>query len=302
MHEINFYGEKLTAYKSACHNHSVASDGKYKPEEIIALYLKKDFDVFAFTDHRTTNPVSTFDGRGMTLISGIEMHPHGPRGIPWHFLVLGVPEDFPYPSEDDAQAAVDAAKATGAAVFCAHPYWCGLTSDEVATIKNLDGIEVFNSSCRPIGRAYNMQTWDELSDKGLVYPALAVDDTHGENHLYKGVTYIVAKDKSPASIIDALKHGRFYASQGPTITRLTLEDGVFEAEFSPCTEVIGLTNPSRGYCMEMEDKFGYGSGTREVTSVQIPLRKTEIPLWFRLQLRDAEGHYAWSAPIVYQNP
>ena len=299
MHEIEFYGKKLNAYKAACHNHTINSDGKFTPDEIIALYQKKDFDVFAFTDHRKVNPVSTYDGRGMTLISGIEMHPKGPRGIIWHFLTLGVPEDFVYPSEDDAQGAVDAAKAAGAAVFCAHPYWCGLTSDEVATMKNLDGIEVYNSSCRPIGRAYNMQTWDELSDKGLVYPALAVDDTHGENHLFKGITYIVAEDKSPASIIDALKNGRLFASQAPVFTKLSFVDGVFEAEFSPCTEVIGMTNPSRGYPVEYEDFFGYGSGTREITSVSFPLRKADVPLWFRLQIKDAAGHYAWSAPFVY---
>ena len=299
MHAINFYGRSLNAYKTACHIHSTNSDGQYTPQAVIALYASHDFDALAFTDHHVTNPVSTYDGRGMTLLSGIEVHPRGPRNIVWHFLVIGVPETFRNPPPDDAQAAVDAAKAAGAAVFCAHPYWCGLTSAEVATIRNLDGIEVYNSSCRSIARAYNMQTWDELSDMGLVYPALAVDDTHGAQHLFQGWTYVVAENKSPEALLEALKAGRLYASQGPVITRLSFEDGVFEAEFSPCTEVIGMTNPSGGYCVEIEDKRGYGSGACEITSAKIQLVQADAPLWFRLQIKDAAGRYAWSAPIVY---
>ncbi len=300
MHAIDYYGAALNAYKSALHIHSINSDGQYTPQAVIALYASQGFDALAFTDHRTTNPVSTYDGRGMTLLSGIEIHPNGPRGIVWHFLAVGVPEDFQHPSPEDAQAAVDAAKAAGAAVFCAHPYWCGLTSAEVAAIRNLDGVEVYNSSCRPIGRAFNMQTWDELSDMGLVYPALAVDDTHSALHLFQGWTYILAEDKSPAALLAALKAGRLYASQGPVITRLSFQDGVFEADFSPCTEVIGLTNPSRGYGVAFADKEGPCTGTQELTTVRIPLLKDGKRRWFRLQLKDAQGHYAWTAPIVYQ--
>ena len=299
MHEIDFYGKKLNAYKSSLHNHSTTSDGIYAPDDIIGLYQKQGYDVFAFTDHRITNPVSTYDGRGMTLISGMEMHPWGPRAIPWHLVALGVPEDFVFPLKEDAQGAVDAAKATGAAVFCAHPVWCGLTSEDVATLKNLDGIEVYNRCCEAKGRAYNMQLWDELSSRGLVYPALAVDDAHNSFTLFKGMTYVIAEDKSPTSVLDALKNGRLYASQGPVFTRVSLVDGVFEAEFSPCTEVIGMTNPSGGYCVEIEDLRGYGSGTREITSAKISLLQSDAPLWFRLQIKDAAGRYAWSAPIVY---
>jgi hypothetical protein len=60
-----------------------------------------------------------------------------------------------------------------------------------------------------------------------------------------------------------------------------------------------MTNPSGGYCVEIEDKRGYGSGTCEITSAKIQLVQADAPLWFRLQIKDAAGHYAWSAPIVY---
>ena len=51
----------------------------------------------------------------------------------------------------------------------------------------------------------------------------------------------------------ALRQGDFYATQGPEFHFLHFTDGVFSAEFSPCTEVIGLTNFSGGYCVAVPD-------------------------------------------------
>ena len=70
--------EERIVLKSNLHTHTTNSDGKFSPEEIIAMYSGAGYDVLAFTDHRTTNKVSSYDGKGMTLISGIEMHPVGP--------------------------------------------------------------------------------------------------------------------------------------------------------------------------------------------------------------------------------
>ena len=71
MGMMNFYGTELPVFKSALHIHSTVSDGDFTPDEVIKRYAGAGFDVLAFTDHHTTNPVSTYDGQGMTLISGI---------------------------------------------------------------------------------------------------------------------------------------------------------------------------------------------------------------------------------------
>ena len=296
---IDYYGRECNAYKAALHIHSTVSDGKFTPEEIITLYSERGFDALAFTDHLKTNKVSQYDSKGMTLISGMEIHPKGPRDILWHFVGLGLPEDFRHPEDGTApQEAIDLAKAAGAAVICAHPYWCAFTVDEIAALRNLDGIEVYNTACRKIARGYNMIYWDLLSDKGLVYPATAVDDTHSKNDLFMGWTMIMADDRRPETLVASIKKGMFYASQGPEFKRLSYCDGVFEAEFSPCTEVIGLSNFSRGYCVEMENLDGPDTGFREITSCSIKLRPYPHSFWFRLQIMDRNGKFAWSAPIV----
>ena len=75
--------EELTVLKANLHTHTTNSDGTFSPSEVIGFYADAGYDVLAFTDHRTTNRVSEYDAEGMTLLSGIELHPAGPRGIPW---------------------------------------------------------------------------------------------------------------------------------------------------------------------------------------------------------------------------
>ncbi len=298
-HPIDFYGRKLTAYKSALHIHSTVSDGQFTPGQVIDFYATHGFDALAFTDHYHTNPVSTYDGKGMTLISGMEMHPKGPRGIPWHLVGLGLPEEYQHPSpETSAQEVIDLARQAGAAVICAHPYWCALRPEEIAQLRNLDGMEVYNSTCRCIGRGENMIYLDLLADMGIVYPALAVDDMHNGHSLCYSWTMLLAEDNTPESLVAAVKNGDLYASMGPEITRLSYENGVFEADFSPCTEAIVLSNYSRGYTCAMENMYGYGTGSPEITHLSVQPTPFEHDYWIRLQIKDANGKYAWSSPIV----
>ncbi len=296
---IDFYGRKLNAYKASLHTHSTNSDGAYSPDKVIELYKGHGYDVLAFTDHEFVTMVAELDPQGLTLIQSLEMHPMGPRGARWHLVALDVSDKFVYDQSLDAQELIDRAVSDGAMVICAHPYWCGFTTEDVAKLKNISAIEVYNTSTRYIGRQFCMQIWDELSDKGLVYPATAVDDMHSSHDLFRGWTVIAAEDKSVPSLMNALKHGNFYASMGPEFYKLSFDGNVFEASFSPCTEVIGLTNPSLGYTAMVDDMNGYGTGRKEITDCRMELcRRPEIDVWFRLQIKDAEGRYAWSAPIV----
>ena len=111
-------------------------------------------------------------------------------------------------------------------------------------------------------------------------------------------TYVLTdKPLSQQVVIDALRAGDFYASQGPEFKRLSYVDGVFEAEFTPCVEAIGLTNLSRGYCAMVENMNGPQDGLKEVSSCKFTLNKVPNG-WFRLQIKDKNGRYAWTNPIM----
>ncbi len=297
---MNYFGTELNAYKANLHTHCTRSDGKMDPGEVIRRYRDAGYDAIAFTDHHTTNDIASYDGLGMTLLSGAEIHPVNERyNTRWHLLCLGVPHWLRCSGYASPQEVISAVHAAGGLVYCAHPYWSGFGADEVAKLQDLDGIEVYNTSCRYIGRDYNMQIWDQLLGGGFRYPALAVDDTHTERDLFRGWTAILAPENTPEALLEALLLRRFYASQGPVIHRLSWKDGVFEADFSPCASVVLVTSRERGACLRIPEADGPLATTCRFEPVREGLRKWHR--YFRLQLQDAQGRYAWSNPIYLED-
>ena len=288
--------EERMVLRANLHTHTTNSDGQFTPEQIIDMYRSEGYDVLNFSDHEVLNKVSSYDGKGMTLISGIELHPPSPRTADWHILAIGIPEDFPHTHPATGQAAVDLATAAGAAVFCAHPYLCGFTAEEVMSLKNILGIEVFNSSTRYYGKDYSMYCWDSCLDAGKEYTAIAVDDTHQLQDFAHGWTMICAESNSQEDILNALKQGYFYASQGPEFYKIAVHDGILDLEFSPCAAAILMGREQSGvnFCIESRTEPSV-----ELTSQKIDLKDCP-PGLFRIQLRDANCKFAWSNPI--RNP
>lgn len=294
---MHFFGTELQSYKVNLHTHSKSSDGVFQPDELIQRYSQAGYDALAFTDHRFANPVSSYDGKGMTLISGMEVHPQAMRGILWHMLALGLPEDFKHDDSWSGQQAADAILEAGGIFFIAHPYWCGFTSSEVMSIQGSAGIEVFNAACRYPGKGYSMQTWDECLDHGRRYSAIAVDDVHGHDQLFKGHTMICARDKGPESLLKALAEGSFYASQGPQFTHLSYENQVFKAKFSPCAEAILISNRHNGFLGKLAEADEQSGKLELCEEISIDLSKLPAGFYVRCQIRDSEGRYAWSNPV-----
>ena len=173
----------------------------------------------------------------------------------------------------------------------------------IAPLRGLAGIEVYNTSTRYIGRAYNMQIWDELCDMGLRFPALAVDDVHRPRDLFLGWTEICCEERTLECVMAALKDGSYYSTQGPRFKRISYRDGIFEAEFTPVTSAIGVSNQCRGFCAAAPNLAGDGSAP-EVTSCRFDMRELFAPgktvikcNYFRFQIIDAEGRHAWTNPI-----
>lgn len=291
--------ETLQVFKANLHTHTTISDGKFTTQQQIEQYAAAGYDVLAITDHGKHNYFQAYDNCGMTLIPGIELHPMGPRGIKWHLLALNVDRRVvPGGIPADAQKIINIITHTDGLVFAAHPYWCGFTSAEVMTLEGISGIEVSNSSCRYIGREFNMQIWDELLDAGKNYTALAVDDSHRSRDLFRNWTMICAKSNQVADLVEALKKGRFYSTQGPEFSKISFDGKIFEAEFSPCTTAVLVSRRNTGVLGMVPDFEGPGTGC-EVTSLKCDLSHMPKDSYFRCQLIDANGKMAWSQPFRF---
>lgn len=295
-HPINFNGEALTAWKTSLHGHTKVSDGWSTPEEAIERYVNCGFDAMNFSDHRKPNPVNTYDGKGLTLISGIELHPMGPRQILWHLLAVDVPCDFPgiYETAEDAIRAVHE---VGGVVYIAHPYWCGLTVEELKPIAGLPGVigcEICNTSCSCIGKDDSSAIIDALLDYDYKLNIIAVDDSHMPKEFGRNWTCIIAPDKSRESLVAALRAGHAYSSQGPIFHKISFKDGVFEAEFSPCTQALIIGERGSGRDMS-GDLDMYGDET--LTSIRLDCNNVRWKKYLRCRIRDSRGRYAWTNPI-----
>ena len=231
----------------------------------------------------------------MILIQGAELHPLNPGRSRWHLVALDLPLDFkclrPFETGETAQQVIDAVAAAGGITAVAHPYWCGFDSATVGGLENFFAMEIYNTECEGIDRAYSLQTWDELLFMGKRVPGLAVDDVHRPVSLFGGWTVICARERSREAVMEALRKGEFYASQGPEFTSLTLEGDMLRAEFSEAVKACFVSRTGgRRYALAGEDK--------PVTSMELDISAFRTGNnYVRCVITNAQGRSAWSNPV-----
>lgn len=297
--KINFYGRELNVYRANLHTHSTTSDGDFSPQEIVKSYAEAGYDVLNLSDHWKTNDITLLDDCGMTLLSGIELAPSGPRKIECHVLGIGVPFGFPG-YYDTVQDGIDAINSAGGIAYMGHPRFSGLTCTDLLEYTGLRGIEVYNNASRFSGKESSAAVWDELLYFKRDFSALAVDDMHTQNDKFGGCTMICAPDKSVESIMEALRGGANYSTQGPLIHSLEYENGIFRAEFSPSVRAMVMADRSQAQCIRIEA----GPGIPEeplATTCEVDIKSWLQPgQYFRLEIMDEKGHFAWSNPLRFK--
>ena len=293
-------GMELPVFKASLHNHTTTSDGLFPAEVLARLFRDAGYDIFAVSDHHAANDISGIRIPGLTVLSGIELHPAGPRNILWHILALGVPADFPgvYPT---GRAAVAAAKAVGALVYVAHPADCGLRTEDILELGDIDGIEIYNSGPRMIGRGISDEICDQLLDAGLrPCRVIATDDCHDWTSFALGWTMIAAPENTPAAVFDALRRGRFYATQGPEFHSIEFKDGHFRATFTDAVSAVVIGNRGLGECIRVPRWPMPGAEKPPVSSLDADVSSWPAGSYVRCQITDAGGHMAWTQPCFIE--
>lgn len=285
-------------WRGNLHGHSTNSDGALTPEEVSDAYRTQGYDFNCISDHFRVNynfPVtdsSPYRKDGFTTIFAAEVHaPNTTRGVEWHILAVGLPLDFPATRSDET--GVDLARrcaAAGAFVAVAHPAWYNLELEDALSIDVAHAVEVYNHTCGVrTSRGDSASMWDAMLSAGRRVTGIAVDDSHFREGAFDGFggwVMVKAEANDPDQLLDALKAGRFYASQGPIIDDVTRVGDTLEVRCSPATHVFGV---------------GPVAASTHVTGTS--LTKAAIPLdrfkdgWCRLVVRDALGRQAWTNPL-----
>ena len=209
------------------HAHTTNSDGDPSPAILCDHYADLGFDVLAITDHWH---VTTVDHERLVVIPSSELtavsaSPHGEAEA----LALGVAE-LPEAREPFADIETMAAWIVerGGVPFLCHPYWSGLGVEEVLSAPSLAGIEIWNGGSEALqGNGLSTVHWDDALQRGRLLLGLATDDCHspGADSGF-GWTWVLAGDRSPAAVLEALRRGWSYGSAGPKIFDVAIEQSV----------------------------------------------------------------------------
>lgn len=280
--------------RGCIHCHSTRSDGKIDPADVVDVYRSAGYDFLSITDHfdmTTVTDTREFSTEDFTTIPGAELHaPSIGVGVDWDIVAVGLPVDFPQagPAETGPELAKRATD-TGAFVFAAHPAAYGVTPQDIETLTSIHAIEVYNEKCeRGFDKGSSWYLSDHLSSSGRLLRAVAGDDAHfgARPDCLKAWLEVERCERSARAIVDSLKAGAFYATQGPRIEHIELRDRRLTVE---CSEVAAIIVTGSGWAMKRAQKDSLVGELFELDQFESS--------FVRVTLVDAQGLRAWSNPL-----
>jgi hypothetical protein len=291
-------------WRGNLHTHSTLSDGVLQPDEVVEAYKDAGYDFMMLSDHFLDIynwPVADtrrFRSNNFTTIIGSELHaPETRAGELWHIVAAGLPLDFePAAPTETGTAIARRAAAAGAFVGIAHPAWSQLTIEDGRAIDFAHAVEIYNHSCAvDCDRGDGWYLLDQLLTENRRLTAFATDDAHfrTDDH-FGGWVQVKAQSLEPEILIEALKQGHYYSSQGPVIHELSLSGNELTIACSPVDTIVVLCGHSR--TVNRSGKAITGA-TLDLSKLEKGWLLTKQSPWFRVSLIDHGGKRAWTNPI-----
>ncbi len=274
------------------HMHTARSDGQLGYEEAIALYERAGYDFIAVTDHWVRSQKGTTPG-GMLLLSGCEYNVGSTvqEGV-YHIVGVGMEREPGLDRFDpalSAQGIIDAITAAGGLAILAHPAWSLNSAEAVQALRGLCGTEIYNTTSGfPMNaRPYSGLFVDQLASLGMLLPCMAADDAHqyGQDVL-GGWLMVHARERSHEAVMEALREGRFYATQGPQID-MTVGQGEARVHCSLASHIVFYSD-----AIWSEERVTSGDGLTEAV-YHIQPHET----FLRAEVIDKEGRTAYTSPV-----
>lgn len=219
--------------KTDFHIHSVFSDGNVWPSIRVQEALRENLDAISLTEHLEYQPhlsdiphpdrnraheiaLKEAKNHGLLIIRGSEITRALPVG---HNNAIFIQDANPI-LQETAEGAFKEAKKQGAFVFWNHPAWYVQQPNGTPALSDfqkkriaddeLHGIEVINTG------DYSEEALQIALDNGLTIMGTSdvhdlIDWDYTEKAQHRPITLVFAKEKTTASLLDALKNGRTVA-------------------------------------------------------------------------------------------
>ena len=297
-------------WRGNLHTHSNLSDGRLEPQQVVEAYQKAGYDFLMLSEHFVKNfdwPIT--DTRNMrsnrfTTILGAELHaPETSAGELWHIVAAGLPLDFaPCADGETGEQLARRAHDAGAFIAIAHPSWSQLTIEDGRAIDCAHAVEIYNHGCAvEVDRGEGWYLLDQLLNEGKRLTAIATDDAHfsrGERDAFGGWVHVKAESLDPDVLLDALKAGNFYSSQGPRIDDLSIDGDELQIATSPVDTVTVVCGTSR---TAIRSGKSISQATLDLGKLRQGWLLREPSPWIRVVAIDSSGKRAWTNPIWLEN-
>lgn len=316
-------------FKTALHCHTNISDGGPTPEEMKELYKSHGYQVLSITDHNIIVDHSALNEENFLLLTGAEYNinepgwaerrlwvktyhlnfiakrpdnlwqpfiPKAPKEESRHYLEKVTDGGFPWVYDlDNINAMIAEANRQGFLVMYNHPCWSLQTYPDYAGLKGLWGMEICNNDSSSGGFADrdNTHVYADLLNLGNDLVAVGADDAHGGKRVGGAWVMVGAKALTYEAVIDAMEKGQLYASTGPEIRELSLEDGILHIACSDAQAILVQTGtrfakavyPVAPDKLMREANINLAKWLAEVSG-------DEPQDWFRVIVRGPYGDYA----------
>ena len=206
---------------------------------------------------------------------------------------IGPPDFEKEYSEKCFQNVIKTAKENNMLVMFNHPSGSLQTHEDMYMFDGVWGVEIYNNGGKSVGHIqYDMDFYDYMLRRGNRLFCVAADDSHGDlppENPYSdncgGWVMVKANELSHNSIMTSLKNGNFYASTGPEIKELYMEDDVLHVKTSPA-KLISVYSAYR--------MGGAKWATPGETVTEAELKIGDNWKYFRVEVIDLDGNRAFS--------
>ena len=303
-------------FKGNLHTHTNKSDGDSSPETVVDWYSNNKYDFLVLSDHNHLTILDS-DQTKLLLIPGEEITLNLPYTI--HVNAIGIKkviEPTIRPTKvKTLQANIDNIINSGGLAEINHPnFRWALNEKDLVQIRGAHFIEVFNGNYNTHnygggGKKSVEEMWDEMLSKKIKIWGVAVDDSHHFKEEFaphrhnpgRGWVEVFSKDLSEKNILDSMRNGNFYFSNGVKFKNISFNKEKIELSISGDYFNKGLSNSlvtDSKYTTQLISNDGEIIEEIDGKTVKFNLIKnTQKYTYFRTKTISSTGSIGWTQPI-----
>ena len=303
-------------FKGNLHTHTNKSDGDSSPETVVDWYSNNKYDFLVLSDH---NHLTILDSNQtkLLLIPGEEITLNLPYTI--HINAIGIKKviepTLRSTKVKTLQANIDNIISSGGLAEINHPnFRWALNEKDLVQVRGAHFIEVFNGNYNTHnygggGKKSVEEMWDEMLSKKIKIWGVAVDDAHHFNEEFaphrhnpgRGWVEVFAKNLSEKNILDSMRNGYFYFSNGVKFKKINFNKEKIELSIAGDYFNKGLSNSlltDSKYTTQLISNEGEIIEEINGKSVKFNLvNENNEYTYYRTKTISSTGSIGWTQPI-----